>query len=101
MTEPDSNLISRLRKIAADGTTINRLVNEIRQYLGTDDGLPLVVDRYFCEAFHLPLGEVRAVEGSECLGRTVYSHDEIDCLLLPKIEATKQLWGADTPGGHG
>lgn len=92
MTQPDPNLISELRKMAMEGTTINRLVNEIRQFLGTDDGLPLVVDRYLCEAFHLPLSVVRAVEGSECLNRNVYSHDEINQLLLPKIETNKQLW---------
>jgi hypothetical protein len=78
------------------GTTINELVEEVRRHLGTEDGLALVVDRYFCEAFRLPLGEVRPVEGSECLGRSVYSRDEIDRLLLPRIEAARPLWDDDT-----
>jgi len=95
MTKPDSKLIARLRNMAREGTTIARLVAEVRQYLGNEDGLALVVDRYFCEAFRLRLGEVRPVEGSECLGRTVYTSEEIDQLMLPRIAATRPLWDGD------
>lgn len=92
VNQPDPALIARLRSMAKLGTTINELVGEVRRHLGTEDGLALVVDRYFCAAFRLPLGEVRPIEGSECLGRSVYSCDEIDRLMLPRIEAARPLW---------
>ncbi len=95
MHPPDPALIARLRGIAKRDTTVDELVRVIRHHLGTDDGLALVVDRYLCEAFRLPLGEVRAVEGSECLGRSVYTLAEIDRLLLPRIAAARTLWDRD------
>ncbi|MEZ6142133.1 MAG: hypothetical protein R3B84_16350 [Zavarzinella sp.] len=92
MIKPDQNLIIRLRKMAVNETTICKLIDEIRSFLGTNDGLALVVDRYFCEAFHLPLGEVRVIEGSECFGLSLYTHEEIDRIILPRIAQTKHLW---------
>jgi hypothetical protein len=78
--------------MASRGTTVRAMVDEIRSYLGTDDGLALVADRYFKEAFLLPLGDIRPIEGSACLGGKVYSDQEIDQLMLPRIESTRGLW---------
>lgn len=85
-------LIARLRELAGRGTTIRALVEEIRGYLKTDDGLALVADRYFKEAFFLPLRDVRPIEGSPCLGGAAYSDEEIDRLMLPRIESTRHQW---------
>lgn len=65
--------------------------------LGSDDGLALVADRYFKEAFCLSLGDVRPIEGSACLGGKVYSDEEIDKLMLPRIGRTRLLW-QEMPG---
>ncbi len=89
-------LIARLRELAGRGSSIRALVAEIRGYLKTDDGLALVADRYFKEAFFLPLGEVRPIEGSPCLGGKAYSDEEIDRLMLPRIESTRHLWQSRT-----
>lgn len=89
-------LIARLRELAGRGTSVRALVDEIREDLQTDDGLALVADRYFKEAFFLPLGEVRAIEGSPCLGGRAYSDEEIDRLMLPRIEGTRHLWQSTT-----
>jgi hypothetical protein len=67
-------------------------VDEIRDELKTDDGLALVADRYFKEAFFLSLGDVRTIEGSACLGGRAYSDEQIDRLMLPRIESTRHLW---------
>jgi hypothetical protein len=74
------------------------MVEVIRSYLGTDDGLPLVADRYFKEAFLLPLGDIRPIEGSACLGGKVYSDQEIDRMMLPRIESTQRLWDEKREG---
>jgi len=44
------------------------------------------------EAFHLNLSQVRTVEGCSRLGSKAYSDEEIDRLMLPRIEATRHLW---------
>jgi hypothetical protein len=85
-------LIARLRELAGRGTSVRALVDEIRGYLKTDDGLALVADRYFKEAFFLPVGQVRPIEGSPCLGGQAYSDEQIDRLMLPRIESTRHLW---------
>jgi hypothetical protein len=89
-------LIARLRELAGRGTSIRDLVDEIRDYLKTDDGLALVADRYFKEAFLLPLGDVRPIEGSPGLGGKAYSDEQIDRLMLPRIERTRHLWQSRT-----
>jgi len=68
------------------------MIDEIHRYLRTNDGLALVVDRYLMEAFHLNLSQVRTVEGCSRLGSKAYSDEEIDRLMLPRIEATRHLW---------
>jgi hypothetical protein len=90
------HLIARLRELAGRGTTVRALVGEIRDHLKTDDGLALVADRYFKEAFFLPLGDVRPIEGSPCLGGHAYSDEQIDRLMLPRIEGTRHLWQSRT-----
>jgi hypothetical protein len=85
-------LITRLRELAGRGTSVRALVDAIRDYLKTDDGLALVADRYFKEAFFLPLGDVRPIEGSPGLGGKAYSDEQIDRLMLPRIESTRHLW---------
>lgn len=94
----DHQLVARLRELAGRGTSVRALVGEIRDYLKTDDGLALVADRYFKEAFLLPLGEVRPIEGSPSLGGMAYSDEEIDRLMLPRIEKTRHLWQSRTAG---
>jgi hypothetical protein len=89
-------LIARMRELAGRGTSVRALVDEIRDHLKTDDGLASVADRYFKEAFFLPLGEVRPIEGSPCLGGKAYSDEQINRLMLPRIESTRQLWGSRT-----
>jgi len=88
----NQSLILRLRGMASRGAAVRALVDEIRDYLGTNDGLALVADRYFKEAFALTLSDVRPIEGSSCLGGMVYSDEEIDRLMLPRIESTRHLW---------
>jgi hypothetical protein len=88
----NQQIIKRLREMASRGTTVRAMVDEIRSYLATDDGLALVADRYFKEAFSLSLGDIRPIEGSACLGGKVYSDEEIDRLMLPRIEGTRHLW---------
>ena len=78
-------LILRLREMASRSSTVKAMVNEIRDHLATDDGLALVADRYFKEAFLLRLGDVRPIEGCYCLGGKVYSDEEIDRIILPRI----------------
>jgi len=90
--EANQRLIKRLRDMASLGATVRAMVDEIRSYLATDDGLALVADRYFKEAFLLSLGDIRPIEGSACLGGKVYSDQEIDRLMLPRIESTQHLW---------
>jgi hypothetical protein len=92
----NQQLIARLRELAGRGTSMRALVGEIRGYLKTDDGLALVADRYFKEAFFLPLGAVRPIEGSPCLGGRAYSDEQIDRLMLPRIESTRHLWQSRT-----
>jgi hypothetical protein len=92
----DHQLIARLRQLAGQGTSVRGLVDEIRDYLKTDDGLALVADRYFKEAFLLTLGEVRPIEGSPGLGGKAYSDEQIDRLMLPRIESTRHLWQSRT-----
>jgi hypothetical protein len=89
-------LIARLRELASRGASVRALVDEIRDYLKTDDGLALVADRYFKEAFFLPLGEVRPIEGSPCLEGKAYTDEQIDHLMLPRIESTRHLWRSRT-----
>jgi hypothetical protein len=84
--------IARLRELAARGTSVRALVDEIRRYLKTDDGLALVADRYFMKAFFLKLGDVRPIEGCPSLGGKAYSDEQIDGLMLPRIEGTRHLW---------
>ncbi len=90
--EANQALIQRLRDMACAGAGVRAMVDEIRGYLATDDGLALVADRYFKEAFLLPLGDIRPIEGSACLGGKVYSDEEIDRMMLPRIEGTRHLW---------
>jgi hypothetical protein len=85
-------LVAKLRKMASSGTTVRTMIDEIHRHLKTDDGLALVVDRYLMEAFHLNLSQVRVVEGCSRLGSKAYSDEEIDRLVLPRIEATRHLW---------
>lgn len=85
-------LVARLREMASSGTTVRAMIDEIHRYLGTNDGLALVVDRYLMEAFHLNLSQVRPVEGCSRLGSEAYNDEEIDRLMLPQIEATHHLW---------
>ncbi len=78
--------------MAGHGASIRMMVDEIRNHLKTDDGLALVVDRYIKEAFLLPLGDVRHIEGSSCLGGKVYDDNQIDQLMLPLIAGTRHQW---------
>lgn len=89
-------LIARLRKMARTGTSVRELIQEVRNYSRTDDGLSLVVDRYLKRAFLLSLGNVRHVEGSSCLGGSLYNDNQIDELLLPLIAASRHQWESDT-----
>jgi len=68
------------------------MVEVIRSHTNTNDGLALVVDRYFKEAFLLPLGDIRHIEGSSCLGGKVYDDKQIDEILLPLISMTRERW---------
>lgn len=90
--ELDQQLIKRLRDLADHGATIRAMVDEIRNRVRTEDGLALAVDAYFWKAFLLPLGQVRDVEGSSCLGGKVYTDEQIDQLMLPRIEGTRHRW---------
>jgi hypothetical protein len=92
----DHQLIARLRELAGRGTSVRDLVHEIRGRLKTEDGLALVADKYFMEAFFLKLGEVRPIEGSPSLGGKAYSDEQIDRLMLPRIEGTRHLWQSRT-----
>ena len=40
----------------------------------------------------LPLGDVRPIEGSPSLGGKAISDEQIDRLMLPRIETTRHLW---------
>ena len=90
-------LIARLRQMARNGTSVRELIQEVRNQQGTDDGLSLVVDRYLKEAFLLSLADVRHVEGSSCLGGSLYDNNQIDELLLPLIAASRNQWENGTP----
>ncbi len=93
--EVDQRLILRLRDLAGQGASVRVMIGEIRASLTTDDGLALVADRYFTQAFLLKLGDVRPIEGCACLGGKVYSDEAIDRLMLPRIESTRDLWQED------
>ncbi|AGA28526.1 hypothetical protein [Singulisphaera acidiphila] len=88
----NQQFLHRLRVMASRGAGVRAMVDEIRTELGTNDGLALVADWYFKNAFLLRLGEVRDIEGSSCLGGLAYSDEEIDRLMLPRIENTRHLW---------
>jgi hypothetical protein len=85
-------LIARLRVMAGQGATVKMMVTEIRNHVKTDDGLSLAADAYFWKAFLLPLGEIRDIEGSACLGGKAYTDEQIDRLMLPRIANTRHLW---------
>jgi hypothetical protein len=68
------------------------MVNEIKAYIKTEDGLSLVTDAYFRKAFMLPLGQIRAIEGSPCLGGKAYTDEQIDEIMLPRIANNRHLW---------
>lgn len=87
-----AELIDRLRSMATQGASIRMMVDEIRNHLETEDGLALVVDAYFRRAFLLPLGQIRDIEGSSCLGGKAYADDQIDQLMLPRITRSRHLW---------
>lgn len=90
--DTDQELIARLRGMACQGTSVKLMVNEIRNHVKTDDGLALAVAWYCRKAFLLPLLQIRDIEGSTCLGGKAYSDEQIDDLMLPRIESTRPLW---------
>lgn len=86
------DLVARLRIMAHRGESIRMMIEEIRNHLGTNDGLAFVIGRYFKEAFYLTVGDVRHIGGCICVGGKSYDDNQIDELLLPLIAASKQKW---------
>lgn len=99
--EINEELVTKLRLRARSGAPVKALVDEVRSFLGTTDGLALVVARYFCKAFFLGLEDVRDIEGSACLGHSLYSEEEIDQLMKPRIEKTRPRWEGAIPKSCG
>jgi len=85
-------LVFRLRAMASQRASIRMMIQEIRNDLGTDDGLAFVVGRYFKEAFFLGVGDVRHVAGCKWLGGMAYDENQIDELMLPLIASTRNKW---------
>lgn len=79
----NQELIQRLRRMAAQGSTVRQFIDEIRNHNGTDDGLSLAVDAYLWKAFLLPLRQIRDVEGCTRLGGKLYTDEEVNQLLQP------------------
>lgn len=86
--EPRQDLIREMREMAARGTSVRELCNLVRSRL--DLGEQAVIDQlfYFTKAFRVPLLEVLPLR--EWLGTD--NDAEIDAIILPAIEKTKNQW---------
>ena len=99
MCELNRRLVTRLREMAKQGATVRMMVGEIcnqLNYPSVDQCPALVFDRYFHKSFPIGLGVVRHIEGCAWRGG-LYSDEEIDTLILPRIAATRHLWETDPP----
>jgi len=82
----DQTIINKMREIARSGGDVIAIVSCLRASLECQRPGTLLVLRYFMEAFHLSLSEVRPLEGAKCLGNSAYDDREINSMLLPLIQ---------------
>jgi len=95
--EPNPEIIAAVRESAAKGASIREMVAEIRSRLvGVDDPTFLVL-WYLMKAFSLRLTEALPVR-DWLAGLT--NDDEIDSLILPRINGTRGKWSLDSDGSE-
>jgi hypothetical protein len=86
-----------MRELAARGTTVRELVNEVRSRLGYEEDAIVPVLWYFTQAFEIPLPEVLPIR--EWMGTD--RDAEIDALILPAIEKRRSRWLPTAPQSNG
>ena len=90
--EPElrADLEQKLRSMADGGATVRQLVETIQCQLDLNGDAVIPVLAYFVKAFRVPLLDVLPIR--EWLGTT--NDEEINALVLPALEKTKDRWGA-------
>ena len=92
-----SDVIRAMRRLAARGTTVRELVQEVLGRLGCGEHVVLPVLWYFTQAFRLSLKDVLPIR--EWMGTD--RDAEIDALILPAIEKRRSRWLPTAPQSNG